>query len=84
MERTNDNQISLGTVEHTTKLETFKSEELQTDSFKTVIPLTAITQSGIDVLADWCVEDLDSAFIDWKSGNLILEYKTEHYLPRNI
>ena len=56
--------------------------DLQVDTFITKIPLECLSDEGIGLLNYWCVEEMDRAFVDWKNGFFVLEYTTEHYLPK--
>lgn len=71
-----------GTVEHTTAQAAYEGDILQTDALKTVIPLGVIADNGLGQLTYWRVDDFDYAYIDWQRGQIVLGYKTEHFLPR--
>ena len=66
----------LGKVVHSRKV-----EGLQTDSFTTSIPLDFLSADGVKLLSHWCVEEFDRAYVDWENGEIVLVYKTEHWLP---
>lgn len=56
--------------------------DLQVDTFITKIPLECLSDEGMGLLNYWCVEEMDRAHIDWENGVFVLEYTTEHYLPK--
>ena len=74
-----DNNFNSGKVIHNREFK--EGGEIQIDSFKVKISLDCLTDEGYRLLSNWCVEELDSASIDWLRGEIILEYTTEHYLP---
>lgn len=70
----------LGKVEH--EKEIMGDGDLQVDTLAVHIPLECLTDEGCRLLDYWGVEDFDRGYIDWKNGVIILEYTTEHYLPK--
>ena len=73
-------EVELGKVKH--KCELMGDGDLQVDTFITKIPLECLPDEGIGLLNYWCVEEMDRAHIDWENGCFVLEYTTEHYLPK--
>ena len=55
--------------------------DLQVDRFKVKISLDCLSDEGYRLLSYWCVELFDKAYLDWETGEIVLEYTTEHYLP---
>ena len=69
-----------GKVKHKKKIVRSDGEIVQTDSLTTTIPLDAIDEDGVSLLDYWWVEEFDRAYIDWKNYQIVLDYKTTHYL----
>jgi len=68
----------LGTAFHK---RTIDSEGLQKDTIEVKVPLSLLTEEAQNILDYWCVEDFNSAEIDWFEDEICLRYKTFHYLP---
>lgn len=68
----------VGTVAHGKKVD---MNNLQVDTLMTKIPLDCIGEEGLKLLAYWYVEDFDYAYIDWEKDEMVLTYRTLHYLP---
>lgn len=61
----------------------YKSGYVQKDKITATISLDFIEKDDLDKkLWYWCVEDFDSAHIDWKNHQIVLEYKTEHTISK--
>ena len=73
------NEKKLSSVIHRRKL--LGDNDLQVDEFTIKIPIGCLSANGIRKLSYWCVEELDRAYLDWETGEIVLEYTTEHYLP---
>ena len=58
-------------------------DDLQVDTFIVNIPVDCLSNKGTGKLQEWCVEEMDRAYIDWAKGTIVLEYTTEHYLTKD-
>ena len=73
------NKKNLGNVVHSREIK--EGGDLQVDKFKVKISLDCLSDEGYRLLSYWCVELFDKAYLDWETGEIVLEYTTEHYLP---
>ena len=71
----------LGTATHSTKID---SGCYQVDKIKVNIPLSLLTEEAQNLLNYWCVEEFNFAEIDWAEDEIVLYYRTSHFLPGPI
>ncbi len=71
-----------GITEHKTVITKEGEDYVQYDYLTTRIRLNALTDKAVALLNYWCVESFDGGFIDWTNREIILLYRTEHYVPK--